>query len=225
MFAIAHVAPSAMPRKPRSRVVKPATSPEEPTGPFTREMVHALLREVLKGSGPLPNPDRSTVAHFVRYLNLLWWRVQGWTGPWSEREMVASSIRFLTEVLPPLRKDYAAAAAPPKWNIKGAANAAANARADLAAFDALANAARVARKRSLLLTFNMMLATSKPTRRWQDFAADLQEAIRGVVPKASKAAVYELIVAVVPYITGKRPTYFAVETELKHPERQAEARS
>jgi hypothetical protein len=228
-----------MPRKPYSRAVKPATSPQWhrrskqrspypwkdglPTGPFTREMAHTALREALKGNARLPSPGGSAVAHLVCYLNLLWWKVWGWTGPWLEEqgrhEMIAWAIQVLTEVLPLQRKDYIAATTPGEWKIKGAAGTAAKAREDLATFKALVAAARKARRRGLPLAFNMMLVMSKPIYRWQDFAEDSHRVFLSALSRVDKTAKfkeagYRFIRAIVPQITGEQPGYNAVKTEL-----------
>jgi hypothetical protein len=217
--------------------------PRTPRSQFTRKKVDDLLRAELKGRVRLPNPNGLAVAGLVFHLNFLQWKVRGWTGPWAKEqnrlEMIAGAIQFLIEVLPPQRENYVAELdlAGKKWEwttekaAKMAAEATAGARekasADLAAFDALVGALLTARERGLPLTFNLMLSSlhepilGRPKFRWLEFVRELYDAFNHAVPEASKAAIYRLIVAVVPDISGEHPPYGAIETELKRPERAA----
>jgi hypothetical protein len=186
-------------------------------GPFTPEGVFALLRDkVMKGDAILPRSTDPAIAHLALMLNMFWWEVKGWTGPWREEQeqlqRVHEAIWTLTEILPAQRKDYAAIpAAIERWNM----TAAAEARADLAAFDALVTAAHAARERGLPLALNMMLVMGKPTERWKDFAEDLRVIFGHALPGRPKAAAYRFIMAVTPAITGQHPTFQAVEAPFK----------
>src|SRR5664279_2286858 len=186
-------------------------------GPFTPEGVFALLRdEVLKDNATLPRSTDPAITHLARALNVFWWKVKGWTGPWREEQKqlqrIEEAIRVLTEILPEQRKDYAAIpAAIERWNM----TAAAAARADLAAFDALITAAHAARERGLPLALNMMLVMSKPTERWKDFANELATIFHHCLPNRPKAAARRFIMVVTPTINGEEPTFQAVEARFK----------
>ena len=186
-------------------------------GPFTPEGVFALLRDtVLKGNATLPRATDPAITTLANALNMFWWKVKGWTGPWREEQeqlqRVQEAIWTLTEILPAQRKDYAAIpAAIERWNM----TAAAEARADLATFDALVTAAHTARERGLPLALNMMLVMSKPTERWKDFAEDLRVIFDHALPDRPKAAAYRFIMAVTPAITGQHPTFQAIEAPFK----------
>ncbi len=185
-------------------------------GPFSPEGVLALLRDdVLKDDAILPRATDHAIRGLADVLNIIWWKVRGWTGPWREEQeqiqKIGEAIWALTEILPTQRKGYAAIpAAMERWDMTAAA---AEARADLAAFDALVTAAHAARKRGLPLALNTV--TSKPTKRWKDFAKDLAAIFQSALPNQSKAAVYRFIVAVTPAITGEHPTFQAVEAPFK----------
>jgi hypothetical protein len=186
--------------------------------PFTPEAVFALLRgTVLKDDATLPRSTDPTIAHLARVLNILRWKVQGWTGPWREeqeqRQRIATAISVLTEILPAERENYAATIGGfERWSMM---DDAAEARADLAAFDALVTAARAARERGLPLALNTMIALSQSTERWKDFAEELQAIFHSALPSQGKAAAYRFIVAVTPAITGEHPSFEAVQTPLK----------
>ena len=187
-------------------------------GPFTPERVLALLRdEVLKGDAILPRSTDPAITHLARALNIFWWKVKGWTGPWREEQeqlkRIEEAIWVLTEILPAQRKDYAAIPAEMKHG--DMTTGAEEARADLAACDALVTAAHAARKRGLPLALNMMLVMSKPTKRWKDFAEDLRAIFDHALPDRPKAAAYRFIMAVTPAITGQHPTFQAVEAPFK----------
>lgn len=187
-------------------------------GPFTPEGVFALLRdEVLKGAAILPRSTDPAITDLARMLNTFCWKVQGWTGPWREEQeqhqKIVDAIQVLTDIFPEQRKDYAAiAAAMERGDMTTAAE---EARADLAAFDALVTAAHAARERGLPLVLNMMLVMSKPTERWKDFAEDLRVIFDDALPDRPKAAAYRFIMAVTPAITGQHPTFQAVEAPFK----------
>ena len=51
---------------------------------FTPKSVLTLLRTVLKANDRLPPQDGELIAILTEALNILHWRVKGWTGPWSE---------------------------------------------------------------------------------------------------------------------------------------------
>jgi hypothetical protein len=218
--------------------------PRTPRSQFTRKKVDDLLGAKLKGNVLLPNPSGPAVGGLVFHLNFLQWKVRGWTGPWSKeqnrREMIAGAIQYLIEALPPQREDYVAeldlAGKKWEWNNEDVAKEAAetaakammNASADLAAFDALIAALITARERGLPLTFNWMLSSlhepilGRPKFRWLEFVRELYDAFDRAVPNAGKRAIYRLIEAVVPDISGEHPSYDAIETELKRPKRAAD---
>jgi hypothetical protein len=154
----------------------------------------------------------------------------------KELENIVHSIYILTEILPKWRDNFDAELASfdnlmdnlPEDSRTEYAAEAARAAADmgqpkgydfreerqinLAAYDALVKAASVARERGLPLA--PMIALSMRIERWRHFAEHLQKVIRHVLPQASKAASYRFIAAVTPDITGEKPTYEAVRSQL-----------
>lgn len=93
--------------------------------------------------------------------------------------------------------------------------AAAEARARLAAFNALVEAARAAHEIGLPMIQNPILVMSPITQRWRDFGQVLAANVRSNFPWLPMAAVYRFIAAVTPEITGEHPTMEAVKTEFK----------
>lgn len=207
----------------RRRQQEAARSIAPADGPFTHEGVFALLRdEVLKGGTALPGSTDPAITTLARALNIFWWKVKSWTGPWREEQKqlqkIADAIQVLTDIFPEQRKDYAAIAA--AMESGDMTTAAEEARADLAAFDALVTAAHAARKRGLPLALNMMLVMSKPimskpTKQWMDFAEDLRVIFDHALPNRPKAAAYRFIMEVTPAITGQHTTFQAVEAAFK----------
>lgn len=93
--------------------------------------------------------------------------------------------------------------------------AAEEARARLAAFDALVKAARAAREVGLPMIHNPTLVMGRITQRWRDFGQLLATIFSSSFPDLSVAAAYRFIAAVTPEITGEHPTVEAVKTEFK----------
>jgi hypothetical protein len=83
---------------------------------------------------------------------------------------------------------------------------------DLAALDALVEAANVARRRGLPHT--PLIAFSKRIEAWPHIAEDLFKMIDHVLPTVPKLAAYRFIAAVVPEITEDAPTVQAVRTQI-----------
>jgi hypothetical protein len=143
--------------------------------------------------------------------------VQGWTGPWPKEleqlQRIGEAIWVLTEILPEHRKDYATVPGDmERWDMT---DAAAEARARLAAVDALVTAARAARELGLPMANNMMLVMTTPTKRWMHYAEELAAIFHTALPDRPKAAAYRFIVEVTPIVTGEHPTLEAVETAFK----------
>lgn len=206
---------------------------------FTPKMVKELLRnKILKGAALRRTSmlKLSSAAYVLAgYLNFLRWRAQNWIGPWKthhdERELGVKAIVWLTKIYPSHRESLAAEiCAMEQWENAPArsvreATAAklgipcgpdfkdglAKLRADLAAMDALIAAAWVARERGLPLAHPMNV-TSPAAELWPDIAEDLQKMLLAVLPAAGLEASYHFIEAVVPTITGEKPTYPAVKT-------------
>jgi hypothetical protein len=102
--------------------------------------VFALLRDkVLKGDAALPRLTDPAIVGLARVLNILQWKVQGWTGPWPKEQKqlqkITEAIWVLTEILPAQRDDYAAS--PGIYERWGTTDAAAGARTHRTAFDKL----------------------------------------------------------------------------------------
>jgi hypothetical protein len=184
---------------------------------FTPGQLHTLLRDkgVLKGSSKLPGSADPAFTYLATYLNILRWKVQGWTGPWPEYlkrlEKIGEAIWVLTEELPTQREHYAWVGdglerAATEWRDAAAGlradqieakefqgraaeecqRGATEARADLAAFDTLITAARAARDRGLPMIQDSMLVISRRCARWHDFARDLETAFHSAFKDQAK---------------------------------------
>jgi hypothetical protein len=178
-------------------------------GPFSPEKVVALLHDrVLNENARLPRPADPAIAHLANALNAIWSDVQSapaWREKQEKLQKIEDAIRVLTEILPEHRGDYASA----RYGVS-----AADARDDLAAFDALATAARAAHERGLPRAKTVFIETA-PTEKWKHFAEYLMAIFQFFLPKQPKTAAYRFIVAVTPDITGEHTTYFTVETTFK----------
>jgi hypothetical protein len=110
---------------------------------FTPESVFALLQKVLK-SGRWPHPTDPALANLAHVLNTLRWKVRGWTGPWlkelEDLQRIGEAILVLSELLPTQRENYAAS--PGMLERWGRTDAAVDARAHRAAFNASVVATR-----------------------------------------------------------------------------------
>jgi len=93
--------------------------------------------------------------------------------------------------------------------------AAAQARARLAAFDALVTAALAARDLGLPMVNDPVVVMTPRTERWRDFAEELAAIFHSLLPGRPKAAVYRFIAEVAPGISGERPSFYDVEVAFK----------
>jgi hypothetical protein len=188
----------------------------KPDYSFTPERVHFLLREALNDNTPLPGSNSLVIKHLAWCLNLFRWKVWGWNGPWlQEREQwekVVEAIQTLIDIPPDQRDEYVAIADGfDRWNLTKAAT---EARADLAAFDALIAAAAAAAKCGLPLMLNTMIETEE-IRGWRDVAMELEAIFHAALPAAPKEAGYRFIKAAMPDIADEDPDLEAVKTELR----------
>jgi len=179
------------------------------TGPFTPEKVVALLRGgVLNENALLPRPTDPTIAYLANALNAIWSSAQS-APAWRENQerlrKIEDAIRVLTEILPEHRAVFTST----PFGLSEA-----DARDDLAAFDALVTAARAARERGLPRAKTVFIETV-PTEEWRHFAEYLMAIFQFSVPKQPKAAAYRFIAAVTPDISGEHTTSSAVETAFK----------
>ena len=193
--------------------------------PFTPQKVHEILRDtVLTSDSPLPPVGAREIANLAHMLTALWWIARGWAGPYPEEvkriAKIQEAIQTLTEILPELREDTAATLVmfkrwdqdPQHVEADIAADNEQQLEADIAGYDALIAAAWAARDRGLPKTVELMIVTSKPITRWNDFATELQAFFLSQLPEASKSAAYRLIEAVAPDITGDKPHFRTIQS-------------
>jgi hypothetical protein len=191
---------------------------------FTPPKLYELCCKAVKGTDVRPSPTDHALETLSDYLNILRWRAQNWTGPWEkhheECKKIAEAIRVLAEVLPSHRESFAAEVhGAERWENDPTMSAdfkagLADARANVAAMDALIAAVTEARERGLPLA-HIMNAVSSAAERWQDIAPDLKRIFQSALPKRSDAAAYRFIEAVVPDITNEKPTFDIIKDTFK----------
>lgn len=165
-------------------------------GPFTTEMLHALLCKVLK-VGNRPAKTDPAIARLSGALNILYSEVQLWTKPWRELEEIDEAIRALIEQLVAHLCSY-----------RNPANDHLRLGWAHTLLDALRDA-QDARRRHLPFS-----PGNEPRERLRDIKTELRRAFAAALPGASEEACYRFIREVVPKITGETPTVPAVKTEI-----------
>jgi hypothetical protein len=211
-----------------------------PDQDFTAEMVHNVLRNVIKGNAKLPSPTDPALVGLAFLVNVLRGRVK-----WSKTsaaqdseqyEMIGLAISTLAEMLPTHREHYVSNITSYERWVEDPSFLSLHERTaehfpdslrpqdhlemlrgNLSAFDALVKAAQAARDRGLPIVWDMRLAGVAPglATRWEDLADDIERAFLQALPGQSKSAAHRFIEAIIPHITGESPSYRAVETRIK----------
>jgi hypothetical protein len=163
--------------------------------------VYDLLYQVLK-SGSMPRPTDPAIARLAYGLNSLLEIAKARAGGRDELEQqktVNDAILVLRDILPTQRNIYTSALEVCERRGRRILEA----RANLAAFDALVSSAQVAHERGLLHLSNPLISLGRPAERWMDFAEYLAGIFERSLPGRPKDAAYRFIVKVVPNITGE----------------------
>ncbi len=181
---------------------------------FTPEIVHSLLKQVLKGSQHVPARESERIFMLVGDLNVIK-RLATYRSSIDPEVIesathLASAISNLTKYLPMIRQEYAGVL----QCVEDSRWPAADAQADLDAIDALVAAARTVAERGLL-SHSPALAPAPAVARWTGAARPLMNIFKKAIDGASTEAGYRFIQAVIPQIAGEAPTLEAVKTELK----------
>jgi hypothetical protein len=200
---------------------------------FTPEKVKDLLRsKVLKGNDRLPPISDINLAaqNLAECLNIIRWRVQGWNGPWKAHHegclKIAEAFSVILEHAPSHRESLAGeiGAMEDALEKRGCKDDATcyfriesylvNARAQLAAWDAVIAAVNEACEVGLPLAHHMNVVSST-SETWLDIALELERLFHATLPKCSDPAAYRFIEAVVPGITGEKPSFETIRDVFK----------
>ena len=187
-------------------------SNSQPPGPFTPESVRAMLTtEVLKGEAV---PNSAAVAALCHTLNTLRTYVDlrtiHWKAPMERRQQLASALIALETILPTLRSEVEQARE--FHQSDNATDQANECQRAVDVIDGLTQAVTMASHCSILLHPAMRRET---TVKWEQYSRDLLIQFKHVLPNSKKESGYRLIVAVMPNITGERPTLEAVKSHIK----------
>jgi hypothetical protein len=194
--------------------------------PFTPEKVRALLcDEVLKANAVRPTTSqiRSLSESLTLLRDVAAARAIAIQEDSDKRQKIEWAVGILVELLPDHRKHYERIPqSMDYWATHGTRAiegfdllaAAAGARADLAALDALVLAVQGAVDRGLPHR-DILLAVGPPTETWMDIAQSLDTMFNDALGGQPRKATYRFIRSVVPDITGENPTFLAIETAFK----------
>ena len=191
-------------------------------------MPFARRRELCAAARSRPEPPtkNSRKPDFRRLVSLS-------TGRWRESSdrtrRLASALRTLNDVLPAIRDDCSEA-------LKAAQRSTSqvmlrSCQKDLVALDALIAAVAATRARhSLLLPISQLAA---PIERWHHFAEDLADAFRKAMHStnpglelrlSNNGPVVRFLKALVPEITGEKPTLGSIARHLQRAEQKGHRR-
>jgi hypothetical protein len=207
--------------------------------PFGVEELRELLRS--KVLGPLPKfPTAEKIKALALGLALMKDLIRisrASVGEDAERRKIAEATATLIELLPASRDAAAASAVaaaywrrnPPEGGIAQSAlagktyqeflaEAEVGSQADVAAHDALLDAANAFFDRGLPHT-PVLVAMGQPVERWKGIARHLVRAFNVMLCERKDAdhlseQAYRFLVATIPRITGEEPTFSAVKTFL-----------
>jgi uncharacterized protein YukE len=176
--------------------------------PFKAEAIHILLRDkALKGANRVPSDLASVAQTLAEILNFTQRLAQVWNGSSKRHHDQCKRLAFafaeIVELLPAHRQIAAETCGTMRWENQ----------APLAVMDGVIAAVAAARATGLPLAHHMNVM-APAYGSWLDIASGLKTLFQAMLPKCSDAAAYRFIEAVVPNITGEKPSFELIKNTL-----------
>jgi hypothetical protein len=187
--------------------------------PFTPEMMHDILCDVLKRGTKPAAVDHPVNTHMARAVNLLSHDMQNWLKPqkWHDEldriEKVTKTIRALTKQLLQQRDYYTeVAASDPLYAIAAARP---QLKARIEALDALLAAADATLRFGLPQTSDGLFFPGNPRERLKHIKHDLHSIFKSNIPDASSGDLNRFVERIIGTLTGYSMTPAAIKKEME----------